>query len=303
MRFINTKLLLLVLLFSSINGWTCDEMGKTGIVEENDLRISAWDKSNSNSMTRSEFSSIITQIEEIYTPIFKSVGKNLIIKKDWEDSVVNAYAKLTGQTAYVVMSGGLARHPVITNDALALVVCHEVGHHIGGAPTKNIRGFGGPSVSWASNEGQADYWGSLKCMRRYLSTQDNVAHIERINVPNEVRRSCEDIFHDLNSQTICIRTTLAGHSLANMFRAIRTRNGRTLNELSFTDKDPRVVKDMDDAHPAPQCRLDTYFSGSLCDRDVRERVSYTDLNSGVCTQINGYNNGVRPRCWYRPPSY
>ncbi|MFZ8934727.1 MAG: M48 family metalloprotease [Bacteriovoracaceae bacterium] len=303
MVFISTRVFLLLFAFTAFNGWTCDEFGNTGIVEENDLRIAAWDKANSNSMTKSEFIQIISQIERIYSPIFRSKGKTLVIKKDWEDSVVNAYAKLSGTTAHVVMSGGLARHPVITNDALALVVCHEVGHHIGGAPTKNVRSFGGRSISWASNEGQADYWGSLKCMRRYLSTQDNVSYIDSIKIPTEVKNLCEGSFHDLDSQAICMRTTLAGHSLASMFRAIRTRNGRVMNELSYVNKDPRVVKNMDDAHPAPQCRLDTYFSGSLCDKDIRETVSYTDFNSGVCTQVNGYNAGTRPKCWYRPPNY
>ena len=156
-------------------------------------------------------------------------------------------------------------------------------------------------MSWASNEGQADYWASLKCMRRYMDQQDNYAALSKMNVPSEVKNHCEDHFPDLKGQAICMRTTLAGYSLANMFRSIRTRNGRVIAELSFTNKDPNVVKDMDDNHPAPQCRLDTYFSGSLCGRDVSESVSYTDVNDGVCTKFNGHDTGIRPRCWYKPP--
>jgi Zn-dependent protease with chaperone function len=54
------------------------------------------------------------------------------------------------------MFGGLARDPLVTKDGFSAVICHEIGHHIAGAPRK---GF-----SWASNEGQADYFATTKCL-------------------------------------------------------------------------------------------------------------------------------------------
>lgn len=294
------KAILLLSLCSLSTGFACDEHGKTGIMEDNDLRIYSYEKANTNGMTSEVFHNVINEIEEIYKPIFSEKGKKLFINKDWEDSVVNAYAKLEGRDAYVHMSGGLARHPVINADSLALVVCHEVGHHIGGTPTKGLGYYNG-RVSWASNEGQADYWGALKCMRRFLANKDNVAYVSKIEVPEFVRSACEERKHEVNDQAICMRTVLAGYSLANMFRSIRVSNGRSMPELSFVDKDPNVVKNMDDAHPKPQCRLDTYFSGSLCDKEINESVSYTDFDQGVCTKVRGYDFGIRPRCWFKPP--
>ena len=38
------------------------------------------------------------------------------------------------------MFGGLAGHETITTDAFALVACHELGHHIGGAQRKQAGG-------------------------------------------------------------------------------------------------------------------------------------------------------------------
>jgi hypothetical protein len=35
------------------------------------------------------------------------------------------------------MFGGLARHELVTDDGFMMVVCHETGHHLGGAPRYN----------------------------------------------------------------------------------------------------------------------------------------------------------------------
>ena len=78
---------------------------------------------------------------------------------------MNAFAKQGASTWEVHMYGGLARHQAVTADGFALVVCHELGHHLGGAPQK-VDWFG--RLRWASNEGQADYWGTAKCFRKLL---------------------------------------------------------------------------------------------------------------------------------------
>jgi len=68
----------------------------------------------------------------------------------------------------------------------------------------------------------------------------------------------------------------------------------------FTTPDPSVVSKMDDAHPATQCRLDTYFEGALCDKDVNGELSNKDYKTGTCTQAAGYTFGYRPLCWFKP---
>merc|ERR1719433_1078923 len=98
------------------------------------------------------------------------MGGTLTVHKQWHDDNANAYASKTGLSWEVFMLGGLARHAAITKDGFALVVCHEIGHLIGGAPL--IPGRPEP----IANEGQADYWGATKCLKRYLrSGVHNVA--------------------------------------------------------------------------------------------------------------------------------
>ena len=48
--------------------------------------------------------------------------------------------------------------------------------------------------------------------------------------------------------------------------------------------------------------MDTYFSGSLCDKAFSEDVSDKNPISGTCIKKDGYTVGPRPLCWYKPSS-
>jgi len=57
---------------------------------------------------------------------------------------VNAYASVDKQgQQFIHMFGGLARHPLMTEDAFLLVACHEFGHHYGGAAAGRLRARAG----------------------------------------------------------------------------------------------------------------------------------------------------------------
>ena len=280
-------------------GHGCDKHGLTGIVEENDLYIGPYEKNVSN-VTQSDFTDAIDRITKIYRNQFKRQGMNLHIKNNWSDGKVNAYAQQTGRTALVNIFGGLARHHTMSKDSLALVICHELGHHIGGIPKKVSSsasyGYGAKRYSWASNEGQADYFASMKCLRHFFEEEDNIRAIKGKVVPSFVRISCQNQFNMAEDVAICVRSALAGYSLANLFNSVRGRMG----QLSFENKDPSKVLKTYDKHPMPQCRLDTYFAGALCDKDANDEVSNSEMNKGVCSREEGYVIGVRPLCWFRP---
>lgn len=151
--------MLLATLLLTQPAFTCTEDGSQGIVPENDLNISVHAK-RTGGISEETFNSVIDEAEELYTSIISGMGGTLEIERNWEDGTVNAYAQRLGSTWKVSMFGGLARHETITRDGFALVVCHEIGHHIGGAP-KKVSYWSNP---WASNEGQADYFATLKCL-------------------------------------------------------------------------------------------------------------------------------------------
>jgi hypothetical protein len=198
------------------------------------------------------------------------------------------------------MFGGLARHETITEDGMSLVVCHEIGHHIGGAPKKggSAGGWGGGAgaSTWASNEGQADYFATLKCLRKSFLNDDNIAIVSLMTVPKALTDACKKSSkNDKEDNALCIRTSMAGKSVSDLFSVL----GR-LPATKFETPDSKVVTKTDDNHPKAQCRLDTYFQGSLCEIGMNEDVSQKEEVKGTCHGSLGHKVGLRPLCWFKP---
>ena len=289
--FMLKRMITTVAMLATVSSFACTIDGSQGIVPENNLWISTSAKSI-NTLDEAKFNEVIDKVEKIYEPIISQLGGTLEIARNWEDGTVNAYASRTVDVWKVAMFGGLARHADITEDGFALVVCHEVGHHIGGAPKKKSY-FGN---RWATNEGQADYFATLKCLRKAFRSEENAKIVAQLNVPQEVVDSCSAQFSDEADQLICQRGAMAGMSTAKLFQSLR----RQTDAPEFSKNDATVVSKTDDNHPGTQCRLDTYYSGALCALDDTIDVSDEDEAVGVCYRSTGDTVGVRPLCWFKP---
>ena len=285
---IKASMLSIAMLFCASPLFACDIDGKTGFLPENDLKIGVHDKVRSD-MTKERFNEIIDRVDKFYRPIVKSKGGKLSWNRDWNSSTVNASAQRFFWMWKVNMYGGLARHPLVTDDGFALVVCHELGHHLGGAPKV------GGLMAWASNEGQSDYFANLKCFRKVFESDDNEAIIANMEIPEVVREKCS-ANHSLDSDVaLCIRGAMAGKSLAQLLGSLRGNSN-----VNFETPDTNVVSGTFDRHPEAQCRLDTFFAGAICDKRVNDDVSNDDTNAGTCSRGEGYSDGVRPLCWFKP---
>ncbi len=274
------------------NVFACTVDGSEGILPENDMWISADAKSAANSnLDEAKFNEVIDSVVDVYAPIIRSLGGKLNVERNWSDGTVNAYAHRKNGMWNVAMFGGLARHNTITPDGFALVVCHEVGHHIGGAP-KKASWFS----TWASNEGQSDYFATSKCLRKVFRNDNNKAIVAALNVPQTVIATCAKQFNNADDQAICQRGAMAGMSTAKLFQALRKQP----DAPKFDTPDAAVVSKTDDNHPQTQCRLDTYFAGAICDIDDNTDVDQRDEEAGVCYRANGDSTGVRPLCWFAP---
>lgn len=258
---------------------------------------------NPFAVSEEAFYKVTEEVEKIYAPIVKSRGGVLEIVRNWKSNTVNAFAKRIGTTYQVNMFGGLARHPLNTVDGYTLVLCHEIGHHLAGKPLAS---------SWASNEGQSDYFATAKCLRRYFSDQDNATIVSTMLVPEKVQEHCFKSFGPSSDHAICVRGALAGLSLANVLDSLSrgaasgsssrtwgkptgTPTPTTVNgKPDFNTPDPSKVSSTYSKHPKAQCRLDTYFAGAVCEVPSSVDFSYKDETSGACS--NGLS--ARPACWY-----
>lgn len=272
----------------SLSAFSCDVDGKTGFAPENDLNISA-DTKSINGIDEAEFNAVIDEVMAVYTPIIEGMGDTVKMNRLWSNGTVNASAQRTGKQVIINMYGGLARHDLVTRDGFAIVLCHELGHHLGGAP-KIKRFF---QTSWASNEGQSDYFANLKCFRKVYGQDDNAAIISKLNVHPLITAKCNEVYKTDAESALCIRSTLAAQSTANL---LATLGKLELPKVDTPDK--TEVTKTDNSHPKAQCRLDTYFAGALCDMPLDGKLDDKDANIGTCNRKDSHTEGLRSKCWY-----
>jgi hypothetical protein len=84
----------------------------------------------------------------------------LVIRFDPLNPRINA--EVTMEDGFVAISvwGGMLSHPKMKPNTLLILLCHELGHFLGGPPLKSRTG-------WSSTEGQADYYSSLGCVKNF----------------------------------------------------------------------------------------------------------------------------------------
>ena len=252
-------------------------------------RIGAKD---SGGITEAQFNAVMDRMQAIYGPIVASHGATLQINRLWTDDTVNASAEEQGSTWILNMYGGLARDKTITQDGMALVACHEMGHHLGGAPK-----YGGGS-DWAADEGGADYYANAKCLHRIFADSASASFTRKLAVGDDValiKAACAKSYKGSTDAALCTRAATAGLSVTALLGSL---GGEP--QAHIDTPDAGVVAATNDEHPASQCRLDTYYQASLCPKDFNIDMSPTDPAVGACVLSQGYTVGMRPFCWYKP---
>ncbi|WP_394842044.1 hypothetical protein LZC95_33825 [Pendulispora brunnea] len=258
-------------------------------------------------ITEQKFNEVIAAGRALYNPIVSSLGGRLVINALWTNNTVNANASRSGTTWTVNMYGGLARRAEVTEDGFAVVLCHEIGHHLGGY-------FFYSSTDWAAAEGQSDWYATQACTRRLWVNETAKNATFRNTAPAIVKQKCDAEWDTTAEQDLCYRNVVAGKSAADLLAAL---GGTTAN---YNTPDTTVVTRTNTAHPRAQCRLDTYMTGALCTVQANLNVIPGLNASGGRNSANaerdaaktrclpasaglgtpGYNGKNVPTCWFKP---
>jgi hypothetical protein len=249
---------------------------------ENTLSIS--ENSPTSGVSKPAYLAAISKVLQIYRSRFESIGQNFTIEQTWDDDRVNSYATRDDSgNPVVIASGGLARHPLMTSDGMLAVLCHEVGHFMGGAP--KIHRGNTDLLSWSSAEGEADYFAAAKCLKDLFSDdQENEAVI--LALPAERQR----VLGEKCSSYQCMRILEAAQSVTNVFAAVTPFSATP--DLETTDSTSTEATLY--IHPTPQCRLDTFVHGALCSVPSTVVIDNVNPAKGACTD----EQGGRPSCWF-----
>lgn len=292
------KLSLLFSLIFSSSTWACnipenellvrvaimkaDLARQMSLGHNNDL-----DNEEGSNISKKDFNKIIDSVKKVYQPIFKRGQMNFKIESNWEDKQVNAFAGVRGQDRYILIYGGYARHKLMTKDAFLSVVCHEIGHHLGGFPRKQ-------NSPWSSSEGQADYFSTLKCMKEVLRQDaDNQTLALNLSLPEDVKKNCRFQHARDNDYYICLRSAQAAEDHGRVIADL-TDNA----EVSLLTPSTEVRATTNLQHPSPQCRVDTKYQGALCNVPTSISLDGSDETKGACHLNNYHILGNRPGCWF-----
>lgn len=243
------------------------------------------DKVHAAGIAHNKFDEILDRIQKEFDPDVTRRGGHLKIQRLWSNGEVNAYADRRGANWIIHMYGGMARHPAVTYDGFAMVACHELGHHIGGAPIYD--------GDWASIEGEADYFAPLKCLRRLFKNDDNRKIVEAMTVDPIAESRCRAQFGSTNEMYVCVRVAMASLALGKVL--IEETN---LPEPKLDTPDPTIVSTMFEDHPEGQCRVDGMFQAGLCRSNMMDDLDDNDYRVASCTSYQ--EDGARVRCWFKP---
>lgn len=236
-----------------------------------------------------EYHQAIDQFEKLWAPVVaQKYNRTLIIKRDWENEKVNAHAtRDDANNPVIVVNGALARHSQITRDGLLLMMCHELGHHFGGAPKQ----FRGTSTlrSWSSVEGQADYFASSKCMPKFF---ENYSEKSLSQLPEEASVKIALICQKPN----CERIVAAALSVGKVMASLKQNSNPPVIDKSDSTKVAGTLQ----SHANPQCRFDTFVAGYNCEEDHNSDFDNEDYAVGACVNED---LSSRPNCWFTSQSY
>jgi len=242
-----------------------------------------------NGIDFNDVQSLIEQVKDIYTwEIFDTLGLKLEIKNFWSSTEVNASSHKTAEHSFEVnLCGGLTRYRLLTKEALILILCHEIGHLMGGAPLKH------PNTH--VSEGQSDYFASLKCFRKVYRPSLNLDELDSITYPHFVIQKCDQQFTNISDRLLCRKNMMASLQVAHYLHQVQDVHLQRARP-EFSTPDHHQVGHTETEYANSQCRLDTHVAGALCERSEDEDVSFTNVFLGTCPS----GAGARPRCWFKP---
>lgn len=264
-------------------------MQSIAIIPSENIKYPVHNKELFKQLTENDLNEISDRLIKVYADfVKKNYNTKIVINKNWADDQISAYAtRPVDGEFHITVSGGIVRAKGMTKDSLALVLCHELGHHLGGAPRTAL--YNG----WPSAEGQSDYFATAKCLKKYYLELKNEEVDITSNIPEKIIQDCNSSYPNFVDMKICVRSMLASLDFANFLNNLPS----TKVPVKLETPDTKVVKGNNiNDYPRPQCRFDTLYSGALCTISPEIKTSVEDAGTGYC--MDSTRAGTRPKCWF-----
>lgn len=226
---------------------------------------------------------------ELFTPFAKARGFHAIsINQDFEHpQYVGGVNTLNGEIRVIFGSEFNAVYPELSEDAYAKILCHELGHILGGTAANEQD----PGVQ-ISPEAGSDYFAGAVCLPKLFK---NLPASNLIIADPIVTTNCGLQFTNAAEQLICQRVAMAGLSFFTSFHHAMVRSIPGIENEKFYAVPDLNVKDTGyyDFYPSFQCRGETLAAGAYCP------TSQGLWDQGIKNWHCKSGLGARPSCWFK----
>jgi hypothetical protein len=248
------------------------------------------------SVNPNELNELKEQIIDLYGSKVEESGATLEINPILISSNAGAYSKkIKAERKWeITIYGGMIQHPLMSQAALGLIICHEIGHFLGGKPYVKGKKLG-PILSTTapkemSAEGQADFFATAECGKKLFARLNlPPAHL---SLPSSLVDAC---IKSGTSEKVCNSLVETAKLVSDIYVDLSSKIDRIQYDPTYyLEKDntqvPQTLLHVGE-YPGLQCRLDTMLAGLSC-RLNSSGVCYVGESSEVVE--------LRPACWYHP---
>jgi hypothetical protein len=166
MKFLFHNVLIMMIL-------SCNSIAQECPKDRADYFCLSTDNNLSAEMNLINFYSEPAKIMGLYNDDLKNLPHALYLDANWFSPFFGAGINLNpnDNNYHLMILGGMTRMKEMTLDAYRAIICHEIGHLLGGEPRQTISG-----AEFTSSEGQADFFSASQCLPklfRSLGMTDN----------------------------------------------------------------------------------------------------------------------------------
>ncbi|AUN98776.1 hypothetical protein DOM21_07105 [Bacteriovorax stolpii] len=242
------------------------------------------------SVDKVDYLRITKALDSIYAERIQEEGGELKFILSEKPAAPNAYAAKKAENSWeitVVSSFLSLDHQTVPT--LGMILCHEVGHFLGGKPYVVGKQMTPAVRAWApkkmSAEGQADYFATSECIKK-LAVKIPDLFIKNkglLNLPSA--QECHRSYTNMDDIKLCNEILTASHQTILVYQQILEQ----LNiPSSFFAKTENAASDrtldLVGEYPELDCRYETFIKGTLC----------SSLNVNECDDLKW----SRPACWF-----
>ena len=238
--------------------------------------------STSGFASEAKFNNTLNQARSYFSPLYQKHGKKLSIIGEWDYDENNAKASAyTVDHYYIEIYGGALKAEGTNIDSLRAMICHEVGHHFGGAPFMPAY-YEDYYLFRGSSEGQADYFATSTCLKNWFRGEDHWKVISSAGFSTKDQKFCQRYYQSRSKIGLCVRIITAYKKMLQM----KIESSTPLNWLAPKEDYPYMLASSV-IHPKNKCRLETAYAGVICQKN----------HPLGCLSSDTPIEASRPLCW------